>query len=196
MVEFILVRHASTSWSGVRYCGASDPPLSPTGLAEARHLAESLARDLPADARLVSSPSQRAVATAMAIAEAARLPGVELDPRWREADVGAAEGRSFDELAEIAPGVAAALARGELAVDWPGGETHSSLVGRVANAWLDVVAAGRPAVVVTHAGPFMHACAIAAQRPISRDDLVAPASARRIDVADAPRAATVLRSPA
>ena len=97
MVEVILVRHAATAWSGVRYCGVSDPPLSPTGLGEARWLAATLAGDLPPNTRIVSSPSRRAVATASAIVDAGRLPGVELDPRWREADVGVAEGRTEPE---------------------------------------------------------------------------------------------------
>ena len=196
MVEIILVRHAATSWSGVRYCGISDPPLSPTGLADARRLAVSLSRDLPADVRVVSSPSRRAVATATAIVEAAHLPGVELDARWREADVGMAEGRTFDELSAIAPDVAAALARGDLEIDWPGGETHSSLAARVADAWADLVAIGRPAVVVTHAGPFMHARALGEDRPISRDDLVEPAAIGRVLVSEGSARDAVLRSSA
>ena len=196
MVEIILVRHAATSWSGVRYCGITDPPLSPTGLADARRLAVSLSRDLPADVRVVSSPSRRAVATATAIVEAAHLPGVELDARWREADVGIAEGRTFDELSAIAPDVAAALARGDLEIDWPGGETHSSLVARVADAWADLVAVGRPAVVVTHAGPFMHARALGEDRPISRDDLVEPAAIGRVLVSEGSARDAVLRSSA
>ena len=196
MVEIILVRHAATSWSGVRYCGISDPPLSPTGLADARRLAVSLSRDLPADVRVVSSPSRRAVATATAIVEAAHLPGVELDARWREAEVGMAEGRTFDELSAIAPDVAAALARGDLEIDWPGGETHSSLAARVADAWADLVAIGRPAVVVTHAGPFMHARALGEDRPISRDDLVEPAAIGRVLVSEGSARDAVLRSSA
>ena len=196
MVEIILVRHAATPWSGVRYCGISDPPLSPTGLADARRLAVSLSRDLPADVRVVSSPSRRAVATATAIVEAAHLPGVELDARWREADVGIAEGRTFDELSAIAPDVAAALARGDLEIDWPGGETHSSLAARVADAWADLVAVGRPAVVVTHAGPFMHARALGEDRPISRDDLVEPAAIGRVLVSEGSARDAVLRSSA
>ena len=196
MVEIIHVRHAATSWSGVRYCGISDPPLSPTGLADARRLAVSLSRDLPADVRVVSSPSRRAVATATAIVEAAHLPGVELDARWREADVGIAEGRTFDELSAIAPDVAAALARGDLEIDWPGGETHSSLAARVADAWADLVAVGRPAVVVTHAGPFMHARALGEDRPISRDDLVEPAATSRVLVSEGSARNAVLRSSA
>ena len=196
MVEIILVRHASTAWSGVRYCGVSDPPLSPTGLAEARRLAESLVADLPADTRIVTSPSRRAVATASTIADIAHLPGVELDARWGEADVGVAEGRTFDELSDIAPDVAAALAAGDLRIDWPGGETYASLASRVAVAWADLLADGRPAVVVTHACPLMHACAIAEGRDVARDDLIDPATARWIEVLAGSSEATVLRSSA
>lgn len=196
MVEIVLVRHASTAWSGVRYCGVGDPPLSPTGLAEARSLAESLAADLPADTRIVTSPYRRAVATASTIADIARLPGVELDARWREADVGVAEGRTFDELSDIAPDVARALAAGDLRIDWPGGETYVSLAARVAAAWADLLADGRPAVVVTHAGPLMHACAIAEGRGVARDDLIDPATARWIELPAGSNQATVLRSSA
>ena len=202
MVEIILVRHASTAWSGVRYCGISDPALSPSGLAEARRLAESLAPTLAPDTRVVASPSRRAVATASAIADVARLagvprlPGLELDERWREADVGLAEGRTFDELSVIAPGVAAALAAGQLEIDWPGGETHAALAARVASAWADLLADGRPAVVVSHAGPLMHACAIAQGRAVDRGDLIAPATARRLELPARSPAAAVLPSSA
>jgi broad specificity phosphatase PhoE len=195
-VDIVLVRHASTAWSGVRYCGISDPPLSPTGLVEARDLASALARDLPPGVRIISSPSKRAVATAAAIADAARLPGVELDDRWREADVGLAEGRTFDEVSAVAPEVAAALAAGELDIDWPGGESHASLAARVIAAWWDLLAGGRPAVVVTHAGPLLHACALAAGRGLLPGDLVAPATARWLDAHDGTGGTTVVGSTA
>ena len=35
----ILVRHASTAWSGIRYCGRSDPPLDAAGESAAALLA-------------------------------------------------------------------------------------------------------------------------------------------------------------
>jgi broad specificity phosphatase PhoE len=195
MAAIVLVRHASTAWSGVRYCGRSDPPLSPAGRAEAARLAADLARDLPPRTRIVSSPSRRAVATAMAIADVADLPGVEIDDRWREADVGIAEGRTFDELAAIAPALAARLAGGDMAVDWPDGETHASLAERVSAAWTDLVADGRPVVVVTHAGPLVHARALAEDRPHSSDDLVGPATAIRLETGtDRPSSSSVLPS--
>ena len=196
MVTIVLVRHASTAWSGVRYCGRSDPPLSSIGVDEALRLAESLAGDLPPGTRVVSSPSRRATMTAAAIVEAAGLATAAIDDRWREADLGIAEGRTFDELTAIAPDLAAALAAGELAIDWPAGETHAALADRVASAWAALVTDGRPTVVVTHAGPFMHARALAGRRPISPDDLVAPAAAHRLEVAAGPSRPPVLPSTA
>jgi broad specificity phosphatase PhoE len=196
VVDIVLVRHAATAWSGRRYCGVSDPPLSGPGRTAAARLGRELAPGLAPDTRILSSPALRAVTTATAIADAGVGLGVVVDERWREADVGIAEGRTFEELHAIAPELANALAGGELAIDWPGGETHASLAARVADAWRDLIAAGRPAVVVTHAGPLMHALSVALERPLSADDLVGPATAIRVAVpADGPASASVLPSP-
>ena len=182
MTEIVLARHAATDWSGLRYCGRSDPPLSERGATDAARLATSLGSTLDADWLVVSSPSRRAVATAEGIAAVAGVVRVEVDDRWREADLGVAEGRTFDELAADHPDLAAALAAGDLAIDWPDGETHLSLALRVAAAWDALLERGRSAVVVTHAGPLLHAHAVAMRRPISPDDLVAPAAFVRVSV--------------
>ena len=182
MPEIVLVRHAATAWSGIRYCGRSDPPLSEEGEAQAARLAADLGPTIQSDWLAISSPSLRSLATARAIASEAGVRTVEVDDRWREADLGAAEGCTFDELATLAPDLAAALAAGVLDVDWPDGETHSSLARRVAAAWEALVLEDRSAVVVTHAGPLMHANAIAGRRTISPDDRVAPAAFVRVRV--------------
>jgi broad specificity phosphatase PhoE len=182
VTAIVLVRHAATAWSGLRYCGRSDPPLSERGAADAARLATSLGSTLDADWLVVSSPSRRAIATAEAIASAAGVVRVDVDDRWREADLGMAEGRTFEELAADYPDLAAALAGGDLAIDWPDGETHLSLALRVAAAWGALLERGRSAVVVTHAGPLLHAHAIAMGRGISPDDLVAPAAFVRVSV--------------
>lgn len=195
MVDIVLVRHASTDWSGTRYCGVSDPPLSEAGRLEALRVARVLAEQVGPETRIVTSPSRRAVATAMAIADAVGADPVEVDSRWREADLGVAEGRTYDELAAIAPALAANLAGGSLAVDWPDGETHAALEARVASAWRDLARAGRPAVVVTHAGPFMHALALVGGRAIEPGDLVEPAAAVHVHLsAEGPSTTSVLPS--
>ncbi len=183
VVEIVLVRHASTAWSGSRFSGAGDPPLSQAGIREAAGVAALLASTIEPRSRVVSSPLRRAHATADRIAAALGSASVEIDARWREADVGLAEGRTFDELVEVAPDVAAALADGAMAIDWPGGETHAALAARVAAAWTALLENGRPVVVVTHAGPLMHARAMAEGRPINATDLVDPAAAVRLEVA-------------
>jgi broad specificity phosphatase PhoE len=182
MVEIVLVRHASTTWSGRRYCGRSDPPLSAAGRIEAATLADRLAPALAPDARIVTSPLRRAVATARMIAEAVADRPIELDPRWREADCGLAEGHTFDELAEIAPTVAAAILAGETTIDWPGGETAASLAARVREASDDLARDGRPVVVVTHAGPILHAAALSRRGATRASDLVPPGGTLRVSM--------------
>ena len=98
MPEIIFVRHAATPWSGIRYCGRSDPPLSEAGQTQAARLGATLGPALPAEALVISSPSLRARSTAEAIATAAGRGPVEVDERWREADVGVAEGRTFGSV--------------------------------------------------------------------------------------------------
>jgi probable phosphoglycerate mutase len=177
----VLVRHAPSDWSGRRYSGrGSDPPLGAAGRAIARDVARSLAPSLPGAIGLVSSPLRRATETAEAIASALGRPGsdVELDPRWAEVDVGVAAGRTFDELAADEPDLAARLAAGETAIDWPGGETDAAFTARVAAAWSDLLAAGRPTVVVSHAGPIRLALALAAGVPPATVSFPAPGEAR------------------
>jgi alpha-ribazole phosphatase len=144
-------------------------------------LAAELIPTVPDDARLISSPSRRAVETAAAIAAAlGHDPAqVEIDARWSEADFGVAEGLTFDELSAIAPVLSTRLADGTVAIDWPGGETAAALAERVAAAWRDLVADGRPAVVVSHAGPLRLAIGLADGCLPDRVELPTPAGARR-----------------
>jgi probable phosphoglycerate mutase len=165
MTTIVLVRHAATTWSGKRYCGRADPALSAAGRRGAEDLANELAPTLPAAVRIVSSPSRRATQTAAAIGARLADPApIELDERWLETDVGLAEGLTFDEVAERFPALADALASGTAAIDWPGGETAADLERRITGAWAAVIAAGRPTVVVSHAGSIRVAIALATRR--------------------------------
>jgi broad specificity phosphatase PhoE len=159
MTALWLVRHASTSWTGQRYAGSSDPPLDAHGRQAATRLAAELAADLPRDVRVVTSPRIRATATAMAIAEAAGAAAPEVDDRWREVDMGIAEGLTFDALETLDPDIARRLASGETTIDWPGGETVLAFEQRVNAALTAVLAGGRATVIVSHAGPLRLATA-------------------------------------
>jgi len=161
LTAIFLVRHAATTWSGRRYCGRADPPLSPAGRRMARDLAVRLAPTLPGDVRIVTSPSRRTRATADAIASRLQATAVEVDDRWLETDVGLVEGLTFDEVAARFPTLAGALLADAVDIDWPGGETAAALRIRIAAAWAAVVETGRPTVVVSHAGSIRMAAAIA-----------------------------------
>ena len=180
MPGIILVRHATTSWTGHRYCGRSDPPLDDAGGAAAAELAHELATTLALGTRIVTSPLLRAQATASAIAEAAGIASVTFDDRWREADFGIAEGLTFDELARVRPELASRLADGNTDIDWPGGERAAELSERVATAWQELLGAGDDVVVVSHAGPIRIAIGLATGRKPGAADLPGPGAVIRL----------------
>ena len=182
MTAIVLVRHAATTWSGRRYCGRADPPLSYAGRRMARDLAVRLAPTLPGDVRIVTSPSRRTRATADAIAS--RLPGtaVEVDDRWLETDVGLVEGLTFDEVAARFPTLAGALLADAVDIDWPGGETAAALRIRIAAAWAAVVETARPTVVVSHAGSIRMAAAIATGQADSAIAFLEPAAWTTLEI--------------
>jgi broad specificity phosphatase PhoE len=181
MPEVILVRHTATGWTGIRYAGASDVPLSETGRAAAGLLASDLAPTLAHGTRIVSSPLIRARDTAAAIATAAGITGVEIDERWREVDFGRLEGRTFDEVASTDPALAARLLSAEHEIDWPGGDTASAFRHRVASAWHDALARA-PIIVVTHAGPIRIAAALAQPSGTTAPMLTPPGAVVRVAV--------------
>jgi broad specificity phosphatase PhoE len=184
LTAIILVRHAATTWSGRRYCGRADPPLSPAGRRMADDLAVRLAPTLPDAVRIVASPSRRTRATAAAIAS--RLPGtaVEVDDRWLETDVGLVEGLTFDEVAVRFPMLAEALLAEAVDIDWPGGETAVALRRRIEDAWAAVIETGRPTVVVSHAGSIRMATAIASGQADAEIAFLEPAAWTALEIPD------------
>ena len=183
MPGIILVRHASTEWTGHRYCGRSDPPLSDAGRATAAEIARDLATTLAPGTRIVTSPAVRAQATANLIADAAGIESVTLDDRWCEADFGIAEGLTFDEVARVEPDLARRLADGETDIDWPGGERAPELAGRVGEAWQELIESGGDVVVVSHAGPIRIAIGLATGREPEAADLPGPGAVIRLPAA-------------
>jgi 2-amino-4-hydroxy-6-hydroxymethyldihydropteridine diphosphokinase len=185
----IVVAMNATAFEGTIVAAPSPEPgpLAPalahpavTIAAAAASIAEELARSLDPGTRIVSSRSRRALQTATAIAAAAGLGPVEIDPRWSEADMGIAEGRTFAELERMAPDLARALADGDAAIDWPGGETSADLAGRVESAWHALRVADRDAVVVSHGGPLRIAMALALGVPASTLGPIEPAAIVRL----------------
>jgi probable phosphoglycerate mutase len=150
-----LVRHASTDWTDHRWCGRSDPSLTPDGLAAARLLAAELATVVPGGAIVLASPLRRSLATADAIANALGAR-VRVDPDLVEVDVGEIDGLTWDEL-ELAHPAVAELILGGRDPDWPGGEAAAQVAARAGAAAERIRALARSSavVVVSHGGLLM-----------------------------------------
>ena len=148
-----LIRHAATDWSGTRYCGRTDLPLSRAGREQLGPLVDHVLTDANHDTPVIASPARRARETALAIT--ATLGGdVRADGRLREIDFGDAEGMTFVEIERRWPSLASALVSDDSHVDWPGGEPWSVFRARVAAAWRDLSTMPHDAIVVTHGGPL------------------------------------------
>jgi probable phosphoglycerate mutase len=149
---FLLIRHAQSELNlRGRWQGLTDAPLSAEGLAQARALAQALA-----GARLealVSSPLERALATARAVAAPHGL-ALELEPDLRELDLGEWGGMTRAEIGLRWPAELACFDAGDADARPPGGETRRELGLRVGRAAAQLARrhAGRRIALVTHLG--------------------------------------------
>jgi broad specificity phosphatase PhoE len=149
--RLVLVRHAATDWSGVRFCGRTDLPLNELGRRQVAALVARVA-DIGLSVLAVgSSPARRAVETAAPLARALAAP-LELDDRLREADFGLVEGSTFDAVARTWPVVARALLAGGSAIDWPAGERAADLARRLRPVATELATATGDTLLVTHGG--------------------------------------------
>ncbi len=148
--RLVVLRHGRTAWNQEgRFQGGSDVPLSDAGLEEAALAARAVAKHEPA--ALLSSDAARARQTAHALADRCGLDPV-LDPRLREADLGAWEGLTRDEAAERFPEEYAAWRRGT-DVCRGGGEPPTAVAERAYAALADALVpldTGQTLVAVTH----------------------------------------------
>lgn len=94
--RFVFLRHGQTDWNLTgRIQGHTDIALNATGLAQARIAAERL--ENRGIGRIVSSPLQRALVTAQAVAGRLRVP-LHIEDALKERTYGAFEGRIRDEI--------------------------------------------------------------------------------------------------
>ena len=147
-MEITVVRHgqSESNRSGL-WQGQGDSPLSEEGRLQAGALAYRL--DGHHYDLVVSSDLQRAVHTAEALG---REP--EIDPAWRELDIGSWEGRSQEDVAAEDPEALAALRDGK-DVKLGGGESLAEFDARVGAAFEKLQARLNPddrAMVVAHGG--------------------------------------------
>jgi ribonuclease H / adenosylcobalamin/alpha-ribazole phosphatase len=153
--RLILIRHAETALTAQRrYSGRGDVPLSARGRVQASAVAARVARLGPI-ALVVSSPLQRCVRTANAVAAAAGDPASEIDADLIETDFGVWEGLTFGEVRDRWP---TEMDRwlASTSVSPPGGESIEQVSGRVRRAVARIIRPDQPrtVVVVSHVTPI------------------------------------------
>ena len=176
MKRLVLVRHGETDWNARHLLqGQEDIGLSPTGRRQAAAIAP-LVRDLSPDGAVASDLARAR--------ETARILGFadpSITSAWREADLGAWEGRSKDELD---PADYRAWRDGRY--DPPRGEGWGTFRGRIGGALAALPAAGTT-IVVTHGGVIRAALSILIDLGPDRIIPVEPASVTVLDLNGSPR---------
>ena len=131
MVRVILVRHGETDWNQARRIqgGGSDTPLNERGKKQAEALALRLKSERIQS--IYSSPLQRALYTAQAIARYHQLE-VGIEPSLKEIKVGELEGAPVSEIGKHLDQLLTADGQGEALPRMPGGESVTELQQR---AW-------------------------------------------------------------
>lgn len=150
--RIILWRHGQTAWNAQgRHQGQADIPLDEAGEHQIRLAARVLADEWQPTA-IISSPLQRAYATAGALAELTGL-AVATDPRLMEINVGSWEGLTLDEIFAVEPPFKQAWADETDYRRSPEGETSAECGARVGEAIGEIEAAAGPddtVVIASH----------------------------------------------
>ena len=152
--RLLLLRHGQTELSRQRrYSGRGDPELTDIGRRQAADAARYLSQK-GGIAAVVSSPLQRARATATAAADALGLP-VQVDDDLIETDFGEWEGLTFLEAAQRHPDVHGRWLR-DTGLRPPGGESFDDVAARVHRVRDRIVADYGPStvLVVSHVTPI------------------------------------------
>lgn len=158
----LLARHGETddNREPIRIQGFRDTPLNATGRSQARELARRVHAGPPVTA-VYSSTLSRALETAEIVGSDLGL-APRPDPRLREGDRGAWEGRYWYEIEDEDPDAYAAWRRAGPNFRFPGGESLGEQAARVLAALDDVTRSSTgPALVVCHGGSIRAAlCAL------------------------------------
>jgi probable phosphoglycerate mutase len=143
------VRHAEPDAMRGRIYGRLDPPLSPTGRAEAERVAAWL-RPVPLDA-VFASPLRRAEETAEYLAHGRGIE-VNVHPGLVDIDFGEWEGGRFDELERRDPELYRSWMTQPTRTRFPGGENFEELKARALAAVAEIRQEAESGAVVAHAG--------------------------------------------
>lgn len=168
-VRLFLVRHAEALANPeLRYLGSRDDPLTARGQWQALQLAQAFAPF--ALAAVYTSPLQRAVATALPIADAHGMSIIP-EPRLVEGAMGTWEGLRRAEILARSPADAAHHQRWEADPTCapPGGESLAAVQARAVACVRDLTArhTGAAVVLVSHVGPIKALLCTAMDAPLT-----------------------------
>ena len=155
MTRLVLLRHGQTDWNVEgRFQGWMDIELNEVGREQALAAAPVVAQERPE--AIISSPLQRALVTASAVADQLGQP-VYTDDRFREINVGTWGGLTGDQMAEQDPTFAEAIRSGRDFRRSPTGETAEEVGLRVGPALEDLAArTGEGTLLVASHGLAIH----------------------------------------
>jgi probable phosphoglycerate mutase len=151
-----LLRHGETAWNLERRMqGSKDSDLTAHGRAQAAAMGRALAAELartPGPTVFLRSPLGRVRETAAIVGRELGLEDADWrdDPRLAELRYGTWEGSTWAEIEANHPNALAAWRADPEGFCPPGGETHTELRRRSAEALADIVASGIRTVVVSH----------------------------------------------
>jgi probable phosphoglycerate mutase len=149
--DLLIIRHGQSEWNlEGRWQGWKNAPLTDLGVAQARERAAAIVESGFAPKVVHSSDLGRARQTADIVAEALGVE-VKVDPGFRERSGGDWEGHTIAEIDAKWPGMRERWRSGELATP-PNGELDTDVIRRFDAALASAIAAGTPAMVVTHGG--------------------------------------------
>jgi alpha-ribazole phosphatase len=154
MTRLLLVRHGESEFNHARrFAGFIDIGLTEEGCRQVEKLRERLSGE-KIDA-VYSSDLKRAVRTAEIATEGRNLT-ITTCPELREINYGDVDGLPFSEIQARFPDLAKQLSVSELELEFPGGETFTSFVDRVATfkERLAKHSQSDTLLVVAHGGPL------------------------------------------
>jgi broad specificity phosphatase PhoE len=157
MNTLIFIRHGETEMTG-RFCGHSDPDLTPSGELQIARAAEEVAQ--LGVQRIYSSDLLRASRTASAIGKRIGV-NAELRPDLREVYFGLWEGLNWEEIENRFPVEAGRWLDDFPLRSAPGGEEYAAFTKRI-DAVITPLLSGAPAMttaIVTHRGVMRYALA-------------------------------------
>lgn len=154
----LVLRHGETDWNrNQRMQGWAPVPLNDKGREQAKYAGEWLRSSYEVD-RIISSDLERTKETATVVRDMLDTsPSIELEPYWRERDLGVYQGLKYEDVSNRFPKFSLGDSGYEAYDERPdGGESFLDVYDRVSNRFdtLRTELEDETILVVSHGGPI------------------------------------------